>query len=82
MAHKLNLCLRMNRRGGHFKIIYGGVTFLSGNACERIQATGLDLLFYPEPEKKRVFWFFTQSHDKIGFLSGFHHVKVRFFIRI
>ena len=22
MAHKLNLCLRMNRRGGHFKIIY------------------------------------------------------------
>ena len=26
----------------------GGVTFLSGKAYERLQVTGLDLLFYPD----------------------------------
>ena len=30
---------------------YAGVTFLSGNACEGGQVTGLDSLFYPDLRK-------------------------------
>ena len=29
----------------------GGITFLSGKACERGQVTGLDSLFYPDLRK-------------------------------
>jgi len=32
-------------------IIYAGVTFLSGNACEGGQVTGLNSLFYPDLRK-------------------------------
>ena len=57
---------------------YAGVTFLSGNACEGGQVTGLDSLFYPEfrrfdfrgisrPTCQILFFIRIQ----IAFLSGF-----------
>ena len=33
------------------EMCYGGLLFLSGNACERLQVTSLDSLFYPDSRR-------------------------------
>ena len=57
---------------------YGGVTVLSGKACERGQVTGLDSLFYPDLRKvdfRGIFLVMCQ----IRFFIRFSHRKFSFF---